>query len=60
MGVRASGVNVSEEEARVLIEAVKKTVRPRKSDKRAPGPSHSLDMCHPRTERWRSCRIVGE
>ena len=36
------------------------TVRPKNLDKRAPDPSHSLDMCHPRTERWRSCEIVGE
>ena len=32
----------------------------KKLDERAPDPSHSLDMCHPRTERWRSCAIVGE
>ena len=37
-----------------------KTVRPKKLDERAPDPSHSLDMCHPRTERWRLCVIVGE
>ena len=37
-----------------------KTVRPKKLDERAPDPSHSLDMCHPRTERWQSREIVGE
>ena len=35
-------------------------MRPRISDERAPGFSHSHDMCHPHTVRWQSCRIVGE
>ena len=37
-----------------------KTVRPKKLDERAPIPSHSLYMCHPHTEKWRSCAIMGE
>ena len=45
---------------RAIYSHGEKTVRSEKLDERAPDPSHSLDMCHPRTERWRSCAIVGE
>ena len=59
-GVRASEVKVKRGRGSGIYKGSEKTVCPRKSDERAPGPSHSLDMCHPRTKRWRSCEIVGE
>ena len=60
VGESTSEVKVKWGRDRDIYRGSEKTVHPRKSDERAPGPSHSCDMCHPRTERWRSCAIVGE
>ena len=54
LGERSSGVKEVRKGRGVFIDKVK-TVRPKIWDERAPDPSHPHDMCHPRTEKWRSC-----
>ena len=54
VGERLSGVKEVRKGRGGIYSHGEKTVRPKKLDERAPDPSHSLDMCHPRTEKWRS------
>ena len=55
LGERSSGVKEVRKGRGGIYSHGEKMVRLKKLDERAPYPSHSHDMCHPRTERWRSC-----
>ena len=55
LGERSSGEKEVRKGRGGIYSHGEKMVRPKKLDERAPDPSHSLGMCHPRTEKWRSC-----